>query len=111
MLDIITVAQIAVIAVIALAAVGFLHWILEGGVRKRLMRCPESGAVAFVGAEAISRGKGKAPVLMVHSCEFWPERKDCARGCLARFDETTPGFRVKLDALRPFEQPPHPGNA
>ena len=103
MVDITTVAQIAAIAVVALAAVGFLHWILEGGVRKRLMRCPETGAVAFVGAEAITRGDGKAPTFLVHSCEFWPERKDCARGCLARFDETTPGYRIKLDALRSFE--------
>ena len=103
MLDVITVAQIAVIAVVALAAVGFLRWLLEGGVRKRLMRCPETGAVAFVSAESISRRSGKAPALVVHSCEFWPARKDCARGCLARFDETTPGYRIKLDSLRSFE--------
>lgn len=109
MLDVVAVSQIVAIAVIALAVVGFLHWLLESGVRKRLMRCPETGAVVFVGAEAISRGSGKTPALVVHSCELWPARKNCARGCLARFDETTPGYRVKLDALRPFEQPPHPG--
>lgn len=103
MVDITTVVQVAGIAVVALAAVGFLHWLLEGGVRKRLMRCPETGAVAFVGAHAVPRGAGKAPALLVHTCEFWPERKGCARGCLARFDETTPGYRIKLDALRSFE--------
>ncbi len=106
MLDMTSLAQIAVITVLALAAVGFIHWLFEGGAGKRLMRCPETGAVAFVGAEEIWRSQGKAPVLMVHSCELWPARKDCGRGCLARFDETTPGYRIKLDALRPFDQPP-----
>jgi hypothetical protein len=109
MLDITTVVQIAAIAVLALAAVGFIDWLFEGGARKRLMRCPETGAVAFVGANAMSRGEGRPVVLMVHSCELWPARKDCARGCLARFEETTPGYRIKLDALRPFDQPRHSG--
>lgn len=109
MLDITAVAQIAAIAVVALGVIGFLHWMLEGTLTKRLMRCPETGGIAFVDAQAIPRGEGKAPVLLVHSCELWPDRKDCARGCLARFDETTPGYRVSLDALRPFERPRHPG--
>ena len=109
MLDITSLAQIAAIVLLALAAVVFLNSIFESGPRKRLMRCPETGAVAFVGAEAISRGRDKAQSIVVHSCEFWPERKDCAQGCLARYDEISPGYRVKPDALRPFEPPPHAG--
>ena len=109
MLDITAVAQISAIAVVALAVVGFLHWMREGALKERLMRCPETGGVAFVDARAIPRRDGKAPVLLVHSCGLWPDRKDCARGCLARFDETAPGYRVRLDALRPFERPRHPG--
>lgn len=109
MLDITVLAQISAIALLALAAVVFLNSILEIGPRKRLMRCPETGAVAFVDANAVSSGAGKAPAVVVHSCEFWPERKDCAQGCLARYDDITPGYRVKLEALRPFEPPSAPG--
>jgi hypothetical protein len=105
MVDFASLAQIVVIAVLALFAVVFVHWVLERGSRNRLMRCPETGAVAFVGAERVSRGDGKGPEVIVRSCEFWPERKDCARGCLARYDETALGYRIKLDALRPFEGP------
>ena len=105
MVDFTAVSQIVIIALLALVTVACVHWVIERGSRSRLMRCPETGAVAFVGAEQVSRDKGKAPEIMVCSCEFWPERKDCARRCLARFSETTPGYRVKLDALRPFERP------
>jgi hypothetical protein len=105
MVDLTSVAQIVAIAVLALVVVAFVRYVVEGVSRKRLMRCPETGAVAFVGAERVSRRDGEAPAVIVRSCEFWPERKDCARGCLARYDETTPGYRVKLDALRPFERP------
>ena len=109
MLDITSLAQISAIVLLALAAVAFLNSIFENAQRKRLMRCPDTGAVAFVGADTISRGDGKAPEVLVHSCEFWPERKDCARGCLARFYETAPGYRVRPDTLRPFEPPPQAG--
>lgn len=71
----------------------------------RLMRCPETGAIAFVGAERVSRGEGTAPEVTVRSCELWPERKDCARGCLERYEQTAPGYRIKVEALRPFERP------
>jgi len=105
MMDVAGLAQVVVIAVLALFAVVFVHWVIERGSRNRLMRCPETGAVAFVGAERVSRDDGKMPEVVVRSCEFWPERKDCARGCLARYDESTLGYRVRLDALRPFERP------
>lgn len=105
MLDLTSLAQVAFIAVLALFAVMFVHWVIERRSNTRLMRCPETGAVAFVGTEEISRGNGKEPAVIVCSCEFWPQRKDCAHGCLARYNESTSGYRVKLDALRPFERP------
>mgnify|MGYP001611974036 CR=1 FL=1 len=71
----------------------------------RLMRCPETGAVAFVGAEKISRGEGTVPEVTVRSCDLWPKRKDCARGCLERYEQTAPGFRIRVEALRPFDGP------
>ena len=104
MVDITSLAQVVVIAVLALFAVIFVHWVIERGSRNRLMRCPETGAVAFVGAERVSHTDGNASAVIVRSCEFWPERKSCARGCLARYDESTRGYRVKLDSLRPFER-------
>jgi hypothetical protein len=105
MLDLASVAQIVAIALLALVVVVFMRYLIEGASNKRLMRCPETGAVAFVGAEQVSRRDGETPTVVVRSCEFWPARKDCAQGCLARYGETMSGYRVKLDALRPFERP------
>jgi len=104
MLDLSSVAQIIAIAILALIAVAFARYLVEGASRNRLMRCPDTGAVAFVDAQRISRHGGEAPEIVVRSCEFWPERKDCAQGCLARYHETESGYRVKLDALRPFDR-------
>lgn len=103
-MDFTSLAQVVFIAVLALFAVVFVHWVVERGSKTRLMRCPETGAVAFVGAERLPPRDGKMPEVVVRSCEFWPERKSCARGCLARYDESTRGYRVKLDSLRPFER-------
>jgi hypothetical protein len=71
----------------------------------RLMRCPETGGIAFVGAERLRRGEATAAGLRVTSCDLWPDRKDCARECLARYAETAPGFLVNVGTLRPFERP------
>jgi hypothetical protein len=73
--------------------------------RMRLMRCPETGTIAFVNAASMSRGEGKAPAIAVRSCELWPRRQHCARDCLERYEEAAPGFSVKVEALRPFQQP------
>jgi len=105
MLDLTSAAQVVAVVVLALVAIAYVYYVVIGTSRNRLMRCPETGAVAFVGAEEVSRRDAAAPRVVVRSCEFWPARKDCAQGCLARYDETTPGYRVKLEALRPFERP------
>lgn len=105
MVDFSSLAQVILIVVLALFAVVLLHRLTERALKNRLMRCPETGAVAFVGAERVSRGDGTAPQVIVRSCEFWPERKDCGQGCLARYDEIESGYRIRLDALRPFERP------
>jgi hypothetical protein len=64
----------------------------------RLMRCPETGGIAFVDAEV-----GKETTPRVRSCDLWPGRKGCAQRCLERYAQTAPGFPVNIDALRPFE--------
>jgi hypothetical protein len=71
---------------------------------KRLMRCPETGAVAFVDTTAAARGEETAGQVTVRWCELWPERENCARGCLARYPQTSPGYRVNVKALRPFDR-------
>ena len=74
--------------------------------RMSLMRCPETGTIAFVDAGCAPRADGKAPAPTVRSCELWPKRSHCARGCLERYEAAAPGLlHVKSDALRPFEQP------
>lgn len=85
-----------------LAAVAALAFFAIRGLlpvrNMRLMRCPETGGIAFVDAEV-----GKETTPRVQSCDLWPARKGCAQGCLARYAQTTPGFLVNVDALRPFE--------
>jgi len=105
MLDLTDVARVGAIVILALVAVVFVRLLIEGASKKRLMRCPETGAVAFVGVEGIPGRAGEAPRVAVRSCEFWPTRKDCAQRCLERYAETESGYRVRLDALRPFERP------
>jgi hypothetical protein len=68
----------------------------------RLMRCPESGSLALVKTARVA-GRGEtAAAITVQSCDLWPERNCCARGCLERYDETAPGYPTRVDALRPF---------
>ncbi len=72
--------------------------------KDRLMRCPETGSIALVGVERASRRAGKPPEVKVQRCALWPGKMGCARGCLARYAETSPGYSsVNLDAIRPFE--------
>jgi len=104
MVDLTSAAQVVAIVALALVVVTYVHYVVMGASKNRLMRCPETGAVAFVSVERVLRNDGQAPTLAVQSCEFWPKRQGCARGCLARYDETRSGYRVNLDALRPFER-------
>jgi hypothetical protein len=104
MMDLTSAAQVVAIVALALVVATYVHYVVMGASKNRLMRCPETGAVAFVGAERVSRHDGGAPKLAVQACEFWPKRQGCARGCLARYDETTSGYRVNREALRPFER-------
>ena len=94
--------SIAAFAGTAAIAVFIVLW-LAPARNKRLMRCPETGAIAFVDTGA-ARGEGAVREVTVHWCDLWPERKDCARGCLVRYPQTTPGYRVNVKALRPFER-------
>jgi hypothetical protein len=97
------VLMVGLAAVVTIAFfVGHALWPVR---RLRLMRCPETGTIAFVSAASMSRGEGKAPAIAVRSCELWPRRQHCARGCLERYEEATPGYRAKIEALRPFSQP------
>ena len=82
----------------------YVFWIARQVWKDRLMRCPETGSITLVGVEFGSPRAGNAPELTVQRCGLWPEKLGCARGCLARYGETSPGFTVNLDALRPFER-------
>lgn len=87
-----------------LALALYVYWIAWRVCKNRLMRCPETGAITLVSIEPASRRAGKAPGVKIQQCGLWPEKMDCAHGCLARYGETSPGYRVNLDALRPFER-------
>lgn len=98
-MDIETAAWI--VAIVGLVALGgLLRWVIERGL---IMRCPETGAITLVRIAPAAGGEGLAREVTVRQCDLWPERKDCAQGCLVRYCEATPGFRVNLNALRPFE--------
>lgn len=100
-----TLAQLqwmaAALAFVAFPVVALL--LIVFAARGRLLRCPEAGSVALVeveqGAHGEPRGAG------VRQCDLWPQRHACAQGCLRRFAETSPGYRVRLEALRHFEHP------
>ncbi len=87
-----------------LAFVCYVYWIARQLWQDRPMRCPETGSITLVGAEYASPRAGNAPQLTVQRCGLWPGKAGCARGCLARYEETPPGFAVNLLALRPFER-------
>lgn len=91
-----TIAAIAYVA-FALIAVRLIGLASRG----RLLRCPETGGVAFVEVDPRS-AKGKSARTGVCECDLWPQKQGCAQGCLARYAETAPGHRVALRALRPF---------
>ena len=92
-----------------LAAIGtvlvFIAWSLWPLRNARLMRCPESGAIAYVEAQDVWLPGRTSAERRVTRCDLWPLRKPCDRGCLARYHETAPGQRVNVHALRPFEHP------
>jgi len=70
--------------------------------RRRLLRCPESGAVAIADIEE-KRAPGRDGArLSVTNCQLWPERADCGRGCLVRSAQARGIHGFDLAALRPF---------
>ena len=92
-----------------LAAVGtvvfFVFWSLWPMRNARLMRCPESGAIAFVEVREVRQPGQATPEPRVTRCDLWPLRRPCDRGCLRRYHEAAPGSRADLKSLRPFEHP------
>jgi hypothetical protein len=99
-----TLGWIVVIA--ALVAFGaWVIWLAGRFSSDRLMRCPETGAITLVGVHEVTQLDGKGTEPVVWRCELWPEKKNCAQSCLARYNETQPGFRINLHSLRPFGHP------
>ena len=86
------------------AFIVYVIWISRQVWKDRLMRCPETGAIALVGVDHASPGDGSAPMLVVRRCGLWPSRAGCDRGCLARYEESLPGFSPRLSALRPIDR-------
>jgi len=93
------------VVIIVLVAVGVLMYLLIKFVSQdRLMRCPETGAITFVDVAQTSPGDVNGSGLVVRNCDLWTDQKNCDRGCLVRYGETTRGFRLDLHALRDFER-------
>lgn len=89
---------LAVVAVVAL----WLMWLASRG---RLMRCPDTGGVALVEIDPVQTANGELVRVGVRECDLWPGKQGCAQGCLVRYSETAPPYRVRLEALRPFQRP------
>ena len=90
---------------IVLAAVTLYGlWLIAQTLKHRLMRCPNTNAIAQVGVLQVSSSDGSGPVPLVHCCSLWPEKAGCGQGCLERYHETCDGVPVNVDALRPFER-------
>lgn len=96
-------AMDAAIIIVVLVLAGVLMYRLIAHIsQRRLMRCPKTGAITFVDAAQTSPGDVNGPGLVVRNCDLWADQKNCDRGCLVRYGETTRGFRVDLHALRDF---------
>ena len=93
---IVTMVILAVFAVVLLSLVRILRRI------PMMRRCPETGSVAFVRLATVADPSGKHIGVAVTHCDLWPDRKDCAQGCVARAPETGSGAQVDLDLLRPL---------
>ena len=68
-----------------------------------LLRCPETGSIALVNVAQQPQCGASGPQSEVRQCGLWPNRKNCAHGCLVRLKETSAGYKPSLEALRPFE--------
>lgn len=104
MMDFPEVGRIAVVlAVVAFPVVAL--WLIQLASKGWLLRCPETGGIALVDVDPLQTANGKTVRVGVRQCDLWPKRQGCAQGCLVRYSETAPGYRVGLKALRPFERP------
>lgn len=74
--------------------------------KRKLVRCPESGAISLVDIKEETPRPDEItarPLLRVKKCSLWPERIDCARGCLNACSTTYGSWRFDLASLAPFE--------
>ena len=79
---------------------------LERYRKRKLVRCPESGAVGLVDIKEETPGPDEIaarPLLRVKNCSLWPERIDCASGCLNACSMTYGSWRFDLASLAHFE--------
>ncbi len=98
-----TMQWLAVLAFISvpLAAL-ILVWFVSRG---RLVRCPETGGLGLVEVNPAPEREEHAPARRIRRCDLWPQRQDCAQGCLARHAQATAPYGVDLEALRPIQEP------
>lgn len=59
-----------------------IRWIVELVPRGRLIRCPQTGTMAFVEIGRASRADGREPKVIVEACDLWPEQYRCKGRCL-----------------------------
>lgn len=106
MLDISTTVAAATAAIIWFGAVAAAYMNLNRFRKRKLLRCPEVGAIALVDVEENALSGyvfDQAPRLEVKHCRLWPEKADCGRDCLSRCAETWGSYGFDLSSLRPFE--------
>jgi len=82
---------------------GLLYELLALVPYERLVRCPEQNAITYIDVRPAPPGQKTPFGAVVHHCGLWGERKDCAQGCLARYDDTRRGFQIDQQALRKFD--------
>ena len=99
-----TIVEWAMAIIVLLLIGGATWWVIALVPKHRLMRCPETGGIAFVDLDRASANKKRELEIAVRQCEFWPEHKDCSRGCIGRYKEGASGFHVDLHSLRRFER-------
>jgi hypothetical protein len=60
--------------------------------KRRLLRCPETTGIAVVDVVRKAQSRSTTDSLTVETCQLWPEKQNCARGCLSRCRWGSYGF-------------------
>ena len=97
MIEFASLLPITTAVIVALLVLGAFA-LIEVTTADRLVRCPQTGGVGMVRVDFLKA----TDHAQVHSCDLWPERRNCSQECLRRVSKKDNAYRAALKALRPL---------